>query len=362
MAFEGNSEALFFMNPSIQEEINRYLTSENVSVRLATICMERGFDGYACGSLKSKKNTLDMVSLFFQRGNHFAPAAAIQREFQLESVYDDAVDSIMRRHEVRVIVASATGTIAKSVKAESDAGIRVSVKRRLKGILRTGLAAIDKSNPLDVVAGVDTVVAHVPGLKKADGINSLKTSYFGDGADAASIKPDAAFKRLLELTNISSEEYVAAVNENSGCCLTDGDSVGEQTARIWSDFHFEADDSRDQLISAEELVQAVDSAPNGFVPMIAFAVDAAYLIREWKKEPQSVSGGVLALHDFENGTGCPVRFEGALDLGDFPGGLIQAEGVPCDFNESYGLGEREFASEVARTSEFSTGIPYPGSV
>ncbi|MTH95451.1 hypothetical protein [Roseibium sp. RKSG952] len=334
------------MSPSIGETVKDLVATPSVFARARKACAQVDYKGYACASLKSRSLTLDLVTMFFETGQFVPPASAARSAVSLEPIIEDAVHDALRLQDMRKLVADTVELICEKFPKTSQPTVRREVKSCLANVMQREFARADRSMPLDVLSGMDVVVAHVPGLRGFEPLKSLKTDYYDEFRDAASIKPNAAFERLLRLANVSSQEYIAAVEEMRGERLDDPGSVRKAVASDWAALEVLVDSARPQLVSPSELVNSVDAAPNGFVPMVAFAVDAAYLCRGWRSKPHGVEGGVLALHDFETGTGCPVRFEEDVDLSDFPGGLVQAEGVPCDFRESYGYSEEEFQSRV----------------
>lgn len=335
------------MNPSMSQAAKELVTTPSVLARVRKACAQVNYKGYACASLKSRPLAIDMVTMFFETGQFVSPAAAVKSIVNLEPIIEDAVHDAYRLPEMRRFLSEITEDLGAKFPQMTDRAIRREVKRHLSGIIERELTKADRSMPLDVLAGIDVVVAHVPGLTGVESLKTLKAGYFDDFRDATSIIPDNALQHLLTIANVSSEEYINAVEELRGERLDDGESVDPAIASAWSKFDVGSDPERPQLVDPYELVNAIDAAPNGFVPMVAFAVDAAYLCRSWRSRSHSLEGGVLALHDFDTGTGCPVRFEGVVDLSQSPGSLVQAEGVPCDFRESYGYSEEEFQSVAA---------------
>jgi len=215
--------------------------------------------------------------------------------------------------------------------AVSDRAVGNAVERRL--------TSLDYSVPLDLLDGEDVVVCYVPGLAEGVALDEGVTRYRGFGSDCVSIDPDHRLARFLSLANVSSDEYVGLVREFRGVDL-------REAYPDWRAFHVEGDPSREQVVGGEQLLEAIDGAMYGFNPLVAFKASARFLIeRDWSL-PLSVTGGVLGLHNFTNGSGDPQRFEGTLTLDTPPEGLMVGEGRRCDFEEAYGFPLSTFDARV----------------
>lgn len=224
-------------------------------------------------------------------------------------------------------------------KALSHAGLAVAnaVEKRL--------TSLDDSVPFDVIDGEDVVVCYMPGLP--EGLSPEEalesgvglTSCRGFGSDCVTIDPDEAFARFLTVVNVSSDEYMSLVLEMRGVDLAEANPA-------WGSFSVLEDPSRDKLLDGDRLLEAIDGCMYGFHPIVAFKAPARFLIeRDWSV-PLSITGGIVGLHNFKNGSGDPQRFEGTFTVGARPGAFFVGENRRCDFEEVYGFVLSTFDSIV----------------
>jgi len=210
------------------------------------------------------------------------------------------------------------------------------VARALTIALEGRIAAADDSRPLDLIEHEEVVVCFVPG--ESESLIDGMTRYRGFGSDCVSIDPDERLARFLRLVNVSSDEYVDMVKRHRGVDLGDYPE--------WRSFQVPGDPDREQLLTDEEILDGIDGAFYGFNPLIAFRANARMLIeRDWSV-PLSVTGGIVGLHDFANGSGAPQRFRKTVQVCAGPRSFIVGEGRPCDFEEAYGWGPKDFESRV----------------
>jgi len=225
-----------------------------------------------------------------------------------------------------------------------------AVSASLKRHLADEITKADKSSPIDAMKMAGIVVCHVPGLAH-EGIEATMTSFWDDESSSLTVKPDEKFRRLLMLANISSEEWIEAVERVHGIRIDLADPETSEDwelerAAEWTSFRLMPDDSQGPVVDPEELVLAVDNCPMGFTPLLAFAADAAELCtRDWSTH-LGVKGGILGLHDFVNGSGDLLSTVGQLRINPCPQEMMVAEGFRNDFLHVHGLEWGSFRCEI----------------
>lgn len=209
----------------------------------------------------------------------------------------------------------------------------------------------DNSRPIDGVKGINTVCAYVPLPEAHDDPNTVFTSFWTERSSSTTIKPDKTFLSFLKLANISTDEWKAAVFDmhdlDLDCELDDDAFTYEfQRKQAWSEVRQEADESQPSLVQAEELVYAIDNCPYGFTPLVSFSMPIEDIItRDWNTTIR-ITGGILGLHDFINGSGDPLRFEGEIELSPTISNMMAAGARANDIASVHGFVDQSFKSVI----------------
>jgi hypothetical protein len=231
--------------------------------------------------------------------------------------------------------------------AVSDAAASKLLDLSIDAVYRT-----DPSTAVDVLNDVPMTFCAIPGLDEAQTIHDLATSHWAQDSGCLTIKPDKVFARFLQLAGIPAASWIATVHELTGEKVDDDPQPGaphwhaERTS-MWRDFVDLPPVCDGQIADVYRIVEAVDVAASGFTPCIAFRADAGRMIRRDWSRSMSISGGILGLHDFINGSGDPIRFERKITLSLGRGCYEVAETVKNPITEAYGFGEAAFRSRVA---------------
>jgi len=245
-------------------------------------------------------------------------------------------DAILRHHDLRPEISNQL------------------VRAAINDALDSRLEALDRSVPLDLLGNEEIIVCYIPDLSFERNLFRLSTTFSGQTSDSTSVCPDNAFARFLGLLNVSPAEYVDIVRRLRGVDLRAGTSA-------WDEMHFTADQRRGHLIDERRIIEGIDGCPYGFNPMIAFRTNARTLIeRDWTK-PMTITGGVVGLHDFTNGSGNPQRFEGSITIDACPTDFVVGEGRRNDFFEAYGFAPATFDSRVSDDNETSLSPAFSGA-
>lgn len=225
-----------------------------------------------------------------------------------------------------------------------------AVERDLIHQLTLQMHRKDASRPIDAIMGTEIVVCYIPNFSERN-IQDTMTSHWDHESSSTTIIPDHMFRNLLKLTNVSSHEWKDAVERIHGVRVDESDPMIDEDweierERAWSEFNFTPEDGGEPIIDVEELVNAVDSCPMGFTPLLAFSADAGQLCtRDWGNR-MDVSGSILGLHDFVHGTGDIISIPTTNTIAPTPKEMMVAEGVTNDFLKVHGLEWGSFKCDV----------------
>jgi hypothetical protein len=174
------------------------------------------------------------------------------------------------------------------------------------------IAKRDDSVPLDALSPyLEVELCYIPGYGESNGLEDMWITNRGVCSSATDVIPDNNLANFLRFVNVSSDEYIHAAFKQSQANLQD---VSED----WKTFSVKADLSKPALISAEDVVEILDNATYGGVPVIAFRTNLKSLIeqdfsadRVMKLETASGADAVaqIGIHDFINGSGHLATFK-----------------------------------------------------
>lgn len=306
--------------------------------RIADDARFRTYDPHVGTARRHAREALDA----FLAGHSVEAAVAVIRDrHDGERALALAVSTLRMSAGFRDVVAQATRHLSEILPANDPGLAGRMAERACTDELSRQLIALDPSHPLDLIDGEEVVICFMPGAgMSALSVRDAVTSHFGEHSDCTTILPDTKFARFLELANVSPSEYVAMVRRHRGVDLA-------ASATEWEDLSVRIDRDRGHLVDETTLLDGIDGASYGFNPLIAFLAPARYLIeRDWSL-PLSVTGGILGLHNFVNGSGDPRRFEERIVISPAAGDLMVGEGIRNDFAEVHGLQHDAFASELS---------------
>jgi len=206
----------------------------------------------------------------------------------------------------------------------------------------------DTSRPLDIAGGKTVTVCYIPGSSRVQNYWDVATTSWLKRSDSLSIYPDRTFRDFLAVVGLGKEDWLAAVERNAS--VSDVKRMGGYMAdrrAAWAAVP-EWETRADLDLDDDAIVEAVDACPFGFTPMIAFNMDAAELFEMEFPGALEVTGGIIGLHDFTNGTGDPLRFEGTLRLFPESGDMHLADDQPLGLIATHGFLSSSFTSSVSR--------------
>jgi len=330
--------------------IGEAVTSPGTVAALDAVARECGFRAFSRNATHAAHElAIAALNAFFATGNPSSAEMSIRNCHNPDAALAIEAETLRANGSLDHIVDAVRSRVLARLPDADRVETGRMVARALTAAIEGRIAAADDSRPLDLIEHEEVVVCFVPG----DGVSLIDgmTRYRGFGSDCVSIEPDERLARFLRLVNVSSEEYVAMVKRHRGVDLWDYPE--------WRSFHVPNDPEREQLLTDEEMLDGIDGAFYGFNPLIAFRANARMLIeRDWSA-PLSVTGGIVGLHDFANGSGAPQRFRKTVQVCAGPTSFIVGEGRPCDFEEAYGWGPKDFESRVEDAHEVSSPLPHP---
>lgn len=271
-------------------------------------------------------------------------------------------------HDIRnaeffdALVRATVAVVAERYPSADEAGVSDMTGSRVLDLSIDAVYRADPSSPLDVLKNVSMTFCAIPGLNQAETENDLATSHWAQDSGCLSIKPDGVFARFLQLAGVSSQTWIATVQEMTGEKVDAEPEPGAPTwhadrAAMWRDFVDLPPICDGPIADVYRIVEAVETAGRGFTPCIAFRADADRMIkRDWSR-PLTVSGGILGLHDFINGTGDPIRFERKVTLFLERGCFEVAETMKNPITEAHGFGSEWFRSRVADADPVDDDVP-----
>ena len=168
-----------------------------------------------------------------------------------------------------------------------------------------------------IPASARAEMSWIPGLAEAGSIDDLYVTHWNrsrPGVDT--VVPDESFARFLRLINMSSDEFLATAIDLRDDDLRKGPDLPPSPndsydirqrrayAEIWRTFHVAKDLDRPALLSPKEVVDIVENASYGGVPVFVCRVPLKdFLSRDPAKPATFSGGGFVGLHDFLNGSG-----------------------------------------------------------
>lgn len=212
---------------------------------------------------------------------------------------------------------------------------------------------LDKTSPLDSLEGKEAILAYIPGLGQSSEFEATMTDFWAEAnySTSLSIKPDSVFRTFLTLANIGSAEWIDAVDSAHGIRLDEepdefADEWERERYEAWRDFSVEPESDAEPIADADTLIQAVDACAFGFTPMVAFKMPASAVVETPWDQALTVHGGVFGLHDFKNGHGDPIRFEGKITIEPKPFEIQVATLMENDLMSVHGFTSKSFDSVI----------------
>lgn len=199
----------------------------------------------------------------------------------------------------------------------------------------------DNTDALDLLNEQTILVSYIPLLSEKKDLNSCLINFSGETCEVETIIPDENFESFLKLINLNSDDYIKAVKKYRNIDLLSKKDVGIEKAKLWNNIFYYSDN--DCLFDDMNLLlDSIDCCSHGFIPMLAFNVNARWFIeRDWNKFI-TLSNGVIGLHNPINGSGSPLQFKKTLTIFPKLKDIVVSEGNETDFNVVYGFDNNHF--------------------
>lgn len=295
---------------------------------------------------------MEAMSDFLQAGDlegceESIRSSDVQGEEMAELIHD-----IRQAEFFDALVRATTAVVTERYPDADEAGVTDMTASSVLDLSIDAVYRTDQSTPLDVLENVPMTFCAIPGLDEAREERDLATSHWAQDSGCRTIKPDKVFARFLQLAGVSAQNWIATVYELTNERVDAEPHAGApawhaERAAMWRDFVDLPPICDGPVADVYRIVEAVETAAGGFTPCIAFKADAGRMIRRDWSRSMTVSGGVLGLHDFINGTGDPIRFDRKVTLPLGRACFLVAETMKNPITEAHGFGEEWFRSRVA---------------
>lgn len=284
-----------------------------------------------------------------------------------ENAAADGTDRVERLAELTYAVneSESLDEIAALVHARVTAGrpdlasdrSQAVVGRTVLDLLVDRARAADRSVPLDIAENHQVTVCYIPGSGGRRHYSDVATTSWAKRSDSMSIYPDRTFLDFLRVVGIGKQEWLSAAEGRlSPKASAKALAALPDRAAVWEAVpEWECRGALD--VETDDVVSAVDACPYGFTPMIAFQMDARDVFELDFESGLEVTGGIVGLHDFTNGTGDPLRFEGTLRLSPRIGDLHLADDEPLGLVAIHGFLSDSFRSAVRQVAPENGASP-----
>lgn len=344
---------------TIRQAVDQMVGSQIAVAMLDTLCSRIRFREFSTKSQSLHYATIvEAVETFTKSGDISRCEALLRDKIDNQETLHDLVRETMATDIFKAIVSGISERTARRFPEQTDAIGNLVVDVLLDRVISTARRN-DPSTPLDILRGVELTLAYVPGFDATRDRRLPTSTYNNEGVDGLSILPDVAFRNFASLAGIDKRDWLSSAQDVTGEILyhaVEGDERSAMTARLWKRAQWST--SGDQLVEPIKLFDAVDCSNHGFTPLIAFTMDAfKFTNRDWGKS-LAITGGVLGLHDFKDGTGEPLRFEATKAINAKPVNFILADKQKFPIAKSHGFTSDAFKARVrdARTKSPVAGL------
>lgn len=338
---------------TVRQALTALIRSEAVQASLEALCTKIRFREFSSHDQNIDPDTVsDAIEVFLESENVKSCELHLAKHLDTSEALHDLLRDVMHMREFSPLIEALSRRVVKrfpetkkilaNVASEvvMDAAINI-VRRR------------DTSSPLDALKGFNVTLAYMPNFDRMKSARMPTVSYFSDEKDATTIAPDQVFRDFMALAGITKEQWLKVVSERTGVELdqpSDDTRGSKIIAQEWKRANWVPKGK--PLVMAEQLFEAIDASAHGFSPLIAINLDAyRFVKRDWSKA-MSITGGVLGLHDFDNGTGDPLRFEGTRILETRPCQFVQPELQKFGLALSHGFTEKTFNGRMKDSNVF----------
>ncbi len=338
---------------TVRQALYALIKSEPVRASLEGLCAKIRFREFSSHDQNIDPQTVsDAIEVFLESENIAACEQYLAKHLDTSEALHDLLRDLMHMRDFSPLVEALSVRVVKRFpetrKILTNIASEVVMDAAINIVRRK-----DTSSPLDALKGVGITVAYMPNFDRMKSSRMPTVSYFSEEKDATTIAPDQVFRDFMALTGLTKEQWITVVSDRTGVTLdhpSDDTHRSGVIAKEWQRATWVPKGK--PLVTPEQLFDAVDASAHGFSPLVAISTDAyRFVKRDWTKA-MSITGGVLGLHDFDNGTGDPLRFERVRVLEARPCQFVQPELQKFGLALSHGFTDKTFAGRMKDTSIF----------
>ena len=338
---------------TVRQALATLIKSEPLQALLESLCAKIRFREFSSHDQNIDPQTVsDAIEIFLESENVAACERHLAKNLDTSETLHDLLRDLMHMRDFLPLIEALSARVVKrfpeTKKILANVASEVVMDAAINIVRRK-----DTSSPLDALKGIGITVAYMPNFDRMKSSRIPTVSYFSDEKDATTIAPDQVFRDFMALVGITKEQWLKVVADRTGVALDQPSNNAHSSqviAKEWKRASWLVNSK--PLVTPEKLFEAVDASAHGFSPLIAISTDAyRFVKRDWSKAT-SITGGVLGLHDFDNGTGDPLRFEGTCVLEARPCQFIQPELQKFGLALSHGFTEKTFAGRMKDTNMF----------
>jgi hypothetical protein len=332
---------------TVRQALTALITSEAVQASIEALCGRIRFREFSSREQSIDLDTVaDAMEVFLETENVKSCELHLAKHLDTSETLHDLLRDVMHMREFSPLIEALANRVVRrfpeTKKILANVASELVMDAAINFVRRS-----DTSSPLDALKGINITLSYMPNFDRTKSGRMPTVSYFSDEKDATTIAPDQVFCDFMALTGVTKEQWIKVVAERTGVEL-DNSSVDTHRSRVvaqeWKRANWVTKGK--PLVTPEQLFDAVDASAHGFSPLIAISIDAyRFIKRDWTKS-MSITGGVLGLHDFDNGAGDPLRFEGARVLETRPSQWVQSELQKFGLSLSHGFTENTFKGRI----------------
>lgn len=328
---------------TVRQALAALIKSTAVQAILEALCAKIRFREFSSRDQNIDLDTVsEAIEVFLESENVKACELYLEKHLDTSEALHDLLRDVMHTRDFSPLIEALAKRIVKRFPETKKILANIASEVVMDAVINI-VRRRDTSSPLDALKGVSITVAYMPSFDRMKSTRIPTVSYFSEEKGAATIAPDQVFCDFMALAGLTKEQWIKVVSERSGVELDkpSTDTYGSRVlAQEWGRANWLPKGK--PLVSPEQLFESIEASAHGFSPLIAISLDAyRFVKRDWTK-PISITGGILGLHDFDNGTGDPLRFEGTRILETRPCQFVQPELQKFGLLMSHGFTENTF--------------------
>jgi hypothetical protein len=338
---------------TVRQALATLIRSEIVQDSLEALCAKIRFREFSSHDQNIDPHTIsDAIEIFLESENVKACEQYLAKHLDTSETLHDLLRDVMHMRDFAPLVEALSARVVKRFPETKKILANVASEVVMDAVINI-VRRKDMSSPLDALKGTQITVAYMPNFDRMKSSRMPTVNYFSEEKDATTVAPDQIFRDFMALVGVTKEQWIKVVADRTGVVLdhpSDEAHSSKVIAQEWRRAVWAAKGK--PLVTPEQLFDAIDASAHGFSPLIAISTDAyRFVKRDWSKSI-SITGGVLGLHDFDNGTGDPLRFEGNRILEARPCQFVQPELQRFGLAVSHGFTENTFNARMKDSNAF----------